>query len=121
MPIDYAKYPDNWKDEIRPDILKREGYKCKFCGVRHKATGYRDGNSEFVDCDKFLINWANANGKKIIRIILTIAHLDHDVINNDYSNLAALCQQCHNRYDAANRAKSRLYNRRKKSDSTGNA
>ncbi len=32
MPIDYSKYPPNWKTEIRPAILKREGNKCKFCG-----------------------------------------------------------------------------------------
>lgn len=33
------------------------------------------------------------------RIVLTIAHMDHDVNNNDYSNLKALCQKCHLDYD----------------------
>ena len=35
------------------------------------------------------------DGKKSTKIILTIAHLDHDKNNNDYDNLAALCQKCH--------------------------
>lgn len=80
MPIDYSKYPPNWKTEIRPAILKRDGDRCKFCGVRNYEPAQR--------------------GNKVIRIVLTIAHLDHDIANNDYSNLAALCQRCHLRYDS---------------------
>lgn len=34
-----------------------------------------------------------------IKIVLTIAHLDHDITNNDASNLKALCQKCHLNYD----------------------
>ena len=30
---------------------------------------------------------------------LTVAHLDNDVTNNDYQNLRALCQRCHNIQD----------------------
>ena len=41
-------------------------------------------------------------------IVLTIAHLDHDPRNNDAANLKALCQRCHNRHDAKDRAKNRL-------------
>ena len=37
------------------------------------------------------------------RVILTVAHLDHDPRNNADDNLAALCQKCHNTYDAAKR------------------
>ena len=38
---------------------------------------------------------------KIIKIVLTIAHLDHDETNWDVKDerLAALCQRCHLRYD----------------------
>ena len=57
-------------------------------------------------------------GLKIIRletqkkIVLTIAHLDHDEENWNisYDRLAALCQRCHLRYDAKEKA------RRRKSD-----
>lgn len=79
MPCDYSKYPANWKTEIRPAILKRDCDKCKFCGVANYSPAMR--------------------GNKTIRIVLTIAHLDHDTNNNHYDNLAALCQRCHLRYD----------------------
>ena len=46
------------------------------------------------------------------KVVLTIAHLDHNPQNNHFSNLRAMCQRCHNRYDA----KHRLENRRKKND-----
>lgn len=41
------------------------------------------------------------------RVVLTVAHLDHDPTNNDPANLRALCQRCHNRYDAPMRAAGR--------------
>jgi len=49
--------------------------------------------------------WANMNGFKVIKIILTIAHLDHDINNNDYLNLKALCQKCHLNYDKEHHSK----------------
>ena len=85
MPIDYSKYPANWRTEIRPAILDRDGHKCKFCGVV---------NYSLVD----------RYGKKT-RVVLTIAHLNHDIKDNRYDNLAALCQRCHLRYDAEHHAK----------------
>jgi 5-methylcytosine-specific restriction endonuclease McrA len=33
-------------------------------------------------------------------VVLTIAHMDHDEANNDPENLRALCQRCHNSWDA---------------------
>lgn len=73
----------NWKD-IRKDILKRADNKCEFCGIENYAI--------------------RENGSKVV---LTIAHLDHTPENCDYSNLRALCQKCHNRYDAKHRAETR--------------
>ena len=34
------------------------------------------------------------------KVVLTVAHLDHQPQNVDRSNLRALCQKCHNGYDA---------------------
>lgn len=81
MVIDYKKYPPNWKKEIRPRILERANHKCEFCGV-----------------DNYSIRF---NGKKDIKVVLTIAHLDHDPDNWDVEDerLAALCQKCHMNYD----------------------
>ena len=53
MPIDYSKYPDDWKTRIRPDILKRAGQtetekaKCENCGVENYKTGSRDHTRKF--------------------------------------------------------------------------
>lgn len=113
MPINYKLYPPDWFDVIRPAILKRENYACKFCRVGNRKIGYRTANGEFVECDEFMQKWAIENGYKIIKIVLTIMHLDHDITNNDYSNLAAGCQRCHNRHDAQNRAFRRSKNYRR--------
>jgi len=75
MPVDYSKYPKDWKSKIRPDILRRAKNKCENCGVENYTL--RDGS----------------------KIVLTISHTDHDISNNDYSNLMALCQRCHIRHD----------------------
>lgn len=101
MPIQYKNYSSLWNYKIRLDILKRANNRCEVCGVRNYATGYRHKDGTFIvsegiqqDIDYLL------DDNKIIKIILTIAHLDHNVNNNDYSNLKAMCQRCHLRYDA---------------------
>lgn len=42
-----------------------------------------------------------------VKIVLTIAHLDHDEENNEVSDdrLQALCQRCHLKYDATEKAR----------------
>ena len=89
MPIDYRKYPKNWKTEIRPRILERAQNKCESCGAENYGTHPQTGS----------------------RVILTVAHLDHDVKNNSDENLKAMCQKCHINHDilehSRNRAKTR--------------
>ena len=51
---------------------------------------------------------------KIIKIVLTVAHVDHDPTNNAESNLAALCQRCHLRHDAKQHAQSAKSTRARK-------
>jgi hypothetical protein len=104
MPIDYSVYPANWKDEIRPKALAASGYKCVKCQARQRAQGYRDAHKKFIECDEFMLHWCAQHSKKIITIYLSVAHLDHDISNNVPENLAPLCQQCHNRHDAAQRS-----------------
>lgn len=117
MPIDYKKYPENWKDRIRPDILKRDNYKCVPCGVRQRARGYRDSNKRFVECDGFMEVWAYNNNIKIFTIFLAIAHLDHNIQNNKYANLQSMCQKCHNNYDQEFRKLNKMVNRSKRTNS----
>jgi hypothetical protein len=91
MPIDYRKYPENWKNEIRPRILKRANNCCEFCGVENGIMVFRD------------------NINRNVKIVLTIAHLDHDEENHNVKDerLAALCQLCHIRYDINEKRKRR--------------
>lgn len=116
MPIDYKKYPANWKTEIRPNILERDGNCCKFCKVpngeivcRGKWNGkavWQDDNGAIHDAengdflgDSYVGDVFTNESQRVTKIVLTIMHLDHDTTNNDYSNLAAGCQKCHLNYD----------------------
>lgn len=132
MPIDYSKYPSNWKTEIRPAILERDGHKCKFCGVPNHAYGHRALDGSFIsdqdiadyfdryeldgDPDEQWEQWfGDDDTPKRIRIVLTIAHLyDHNPMNCDDDNLAALCQKCHNNHDIEHRRKNAAITRGRK-------
>lgn len=105
MPCDYKKdYSPDWKT-IRADILNRAAGKCEFCGLRNYTFGARDQAGGFYEREEILsMNFeqrfqAFGESWKFIRIILTVAHLDHDTANNDSMNLKALCQRCHLKYD----------------------
>lgn len=101
MPCNYNRYPDDWFTHIRPAILARAGQRCEWCGVANHS--YR---------------W-NVAHTKMILVVLTIAHLDQDISNNDFSNLAALCQRCHTRHDAPHRCRHRTTNTRKRLEHAG--
>lgn len=112
-PENKARYPDNWP-EIRERIMDRAGARCEWpgCGVRHRALGYWH-NDRFVYLPRALRE-AGVDGPctiaavegplKIIRIILTIAHLDHTPENCADDNLRAWCQRHHLGYDAGHHA-----------------
>lgn len=121
MPCDYKNYPANWKTEIRPAILERANHCCEECGVNNGRVGYRDKQGKFYSV-KIIMDWLELHGidlfaegeilhhvadKKPIKIVLTVAHLDHDTTNNDYSNLKALCQLHHLRHDVEHHKQSR--------------
>ncbi len=122
MPIDYIKYPPNWKTVIRPRILKRANNCCEHCGVKNYAVGQRYDKGKFIPTDgniyhlkaglgelkysdaRELADFCNENRidePKYIVIVLTIAHLDQDPENWQVKDerLRALCQRCHLRYD----------------------
>lgn len=125
MPIDYRKYPKDWKKVIRPAIMKRANNRCEQCGLKHYQVGYREGswftpargniyvdaagNGElsYKEAKELIEHHNNFSERKLIIIVLTIAHLDNNVNNNDYSNLQALCQSCHNRMDVDFRKENR--------------
>ena len=111
MPIDYKKYPSNWKTEIRPVVLLRAKNCCEECGAVNKSVYIiQDKERVFLEISKEMSHfYLCPDGMKrmvgmtgnwtLKKIVLTIAHLDHDITNNDYSNLKALCQKCHLNHD----------------------
>lgn len=108
MPIDYSRYPSNWF-EIRAVILNRAGNRCERCELPNYAYGTRDARGVFH-------HWPPdkpVEAIKLTRIILTIAHLDHDITNNDPANLQALCQRCHLLHDARHHALNSARTRRR--------
>ena len=76
-PENKALYPANWYTEIRPHILERAGHRCEICGVENYTIHPLTGS----------------------RVVLTVAHWDHNPSNNDLSNLKALCQKDHLAHD----------------------
>ena len=98
MPCDYKQYHPEWKIKIRPDILERDNHCCKFCGVKNLSIIHRTGKgmNDWIYWPEGMESEAwTLDGLKSTKIVLTIAHLDHDKTNNEYDNLAALCQKCH--------------------------
>ena len=84
MPIDYRKYPNNWKT-IRAKIMERAEGRCELCNAENYMPHWKTGS----------------------RVILTVAHIDQDTLNNKDYNLLALCQRCHLKIDMPYKVKKR--------------
>jgi len=121
MPIPKEKrhyYKGDWP-RISREIREREGYCCKFCGVADKAEGWRDSKGAFhrfdgEDMEDTSWRFYMSGGGDLIKIMLTVAHLDQDPSNNDPDNLAALCQRCHLNHDRPYNIKKRKQTMRKR-------
>lgn len=115
-PENKSRYPSNWK-EIRESILKRADNKCEKCNLLNHSYVLRDNNSN-RSCpeDSERTEWFKEGfpDHRRVKVVLTIAHLDHTPENCEPENLRAWCQKCHNTYDAPYRAKNRKLNKEKK-------
>lgn len=111
--MDYSKYHPDWKDIIRPAILKRDGYKCAHCGIKHKARVYKDTTGKYVECDDFMEQWAKSTKRKVFTLYLQVAHLDHNKQNNEPTNLKALCPIHHARFDSEHKKLARIMYKQK--------
>lgn len=115
--MDYSQYHPDWRDVIRPAILKRDNYKCVQCGVRHKIRCYKNSTGQYIECDDFMEQWATSTGKNVFTLYLQVAHKDHDKSNNDPSNLMTLCPIHHARYDSEHKRFARIIYKAKIKDS----
>lgn len=80
MPIskeNKSLYPKDWKEISRRIRFDRADNKCEFCGA---------------------INYEPHPITKS-KVILTVAHLNHNPQDCSEGNLKALCQKCHLNYD----------------------
>lgn len=116
MPIDYSKYPGTWKTEIVPKVIARAKNLCEECGLENHSTVWAVKFYIKNEKGKYVIRqiWFRVKADalreckgyelrcKTVKVVLTIAHLDHDEENHEVSldRLKALCQICHLRYDA---------------------
>lgn len=94
MPIsreNAARYPAEWK-AISARIKARSGGQCECageCGLHRTTPGPR----RCIERHGEPARWAKG------RVVLTVAHLDHQPENCADENLKAMCQRCHLRYD----------------------
>lgn len=132
MPMDRKRYPANWEVISRRVRFERAGNKCEWCGVENGAVGARDVDGKWwhereIDQMKSDVGYALFAGEypKIIRIVLTVAHLGtphangtpgdkHDKMDVREENLAALCQKCHLNYDREDHVQHRRDNLRQR-------
>lgn len=118
MPTDMKKYPPDWK-ERRERILKRAKNRCESCfkknhTIVHSVKLYDTGRREWFSDFESAREAAKQSGWneralfpprpiiKPVKVVLTIAHLDHDEHNWGVPDgrLMAMCQACHLKYDA---------------------
>jgi len=85
---------------IRDRIKARADNKCEQCGIENYAFGWRDFGGQF---HHHPISAERMFGRRYFKIVCTVAHLDQKLTDHSDENLRFLCQQCHNRHDAADR------------------
>ena len=112
-------YGRQWQEVTRPRILKRARNKCEECGKpnRQKVWVFSAFNRQFwrrtrkecwINCrTRALTLIAPPREQRRIRVVLTIAHLNHTPGDDRDENLKALCQWCHLHHDKEHHAETR--------------
>ncbi len=112
------RYPRDWK-AIREGVILRANNRCEACSApngeviaRHTdGATYMLERGEVFDATTGehlgLARGSEYDVDRLVRVVLTVAHLDHDESNNDVENLRALCQLHHLRHDAVDNAQRR--------------
>jgi len=109
MPIqksEAARYPKDWK-AISARIKARSGGRCECqgeCGLHRTTPGPRRCEERQGEPAQ----WAKG------RVVLTVAHLNHQPEDCTNENLKAMCQRCHLRYDSTHHQRNAAATRRAK-------
>ena len=103
-PENRARYPRDWEAISKRIRFGRAQGRCEctgHCGVDHVDDPLKaEFDPHDTRCEQM---HGEANTITGSPVVLTVAHLDHQPEHNDDDNLLAMCQRCHNRYDAPNR------------------
>lgn len=113
MPIDYSIYPKNWK-EISKRVRERADQKCEWCEAPNGAYIHRKAENPGIWALEETVAADGVTWLPAIRIVLTVAHLDHNPESDDETRMAALCQRCHLTYDAKHHARNAAETRARK-------
>lgn len=96
--------PSIWQP-VRKRILERAGNKCEECRVPNHVHALRNGGNSWEVGER----WYSPDGlpprawrkTRLVKIVLTVAHLNHTPGDDRDENLKALCQWDHLHYDRA--------------------
>jgi len=97
-PENKDRYPKNWKSEVVPRIRVRSGNRCECTG----QCGHMHGGDLTGRCER--VNGMPIDEIEGPKIVLTVAHLNHQPEDCSDENLLHMCQRCHLRYDAPMKA-----------------
>jgi 5-methylcytosine-specific restriction endonuclease McrA len=86
MPVDWSKYPEDWK-LIAAVVKLQSEYRCQKCNKQCRAP-----DEEFDTHQR----------------TLTVAHINHVESDCRPENLVALCPKCHLQYDSQRKVMQRL-------------
>lgn len=101
-----SRYPADWKLRSRFVREVRAKNRCEWCGVPNGAYRRRGTDDYRMSLEVAMLNGWDAD--EVSKVVLTCAHVhDHRPEAASLLNLAALCQRCHNRHDAKERASGR--------------
>jgi len=124
-PENLARYGADWPAFSRD--LRARFPVCQWCGKPNGARVYatRSGSWALASDDPsavilgpHVLRWWSVTGApcpppagwehvRALRVVLTVAHLNHAPEDRSPENLRVLCQRCHNRHDAQHRARNR--------------
>lgn len=118
-PENRALYPKHWS-QLSHAAKERAGWRCVheeggrrctarqyevgrwdehgWIALREPASSYQQARQEAADV-QFSLYGDDPDSPKVIVIVLTTAHLDHDPTNCAPENLAPMCQRHHLRHD----------------------
>lgn len=110
-------YGREWR-RISHAAIVRAGFRCQGCGVPNYALLRREGCGPALILSPDQAEAARRDGHGVVKVVLTVAHLDHDPRNNEPENLAAFCQRCHLHHDRRQHASNARETRRARKDLT---